>query len=405
MGTHLATELPGTGRRKTGFGTDDRRPGIERDGEVWHLRSYAAVRQVLRDAEGVRQGASTENPLVTRLRPSVIFQDGEAHREQRSAIARFFAPKTVDRDYQVFIDELTTRLLRRLRRDGRADLSDLSMELAVEVSARVVGLTDSRRQGMDRRIDRLLGGEGVFTDSGSGVWVRLRRAASAARSVVRMGHFYLTDVRPAIAARRGAPRADVISHLLGKGYNPLEILVECLTYATAGMVTTREFICVAAWHLLDNPDLRERYLAADQGERRQILHELLRLEPVASTLWRRAHQELSLVHEGVTHRVPAGARMVLDIRTANADPEAVGQEPLTVQPTRALASGVQPQGLSFGDGPHKCPGAFLAIHESDLFLRELLAQPVLLGGEPRLTYNEMLASYEIRGLIVQMSAG
>lgn len=405
----MSTDSPGQARvrarRKTGFGTDGRRPGVEREGEQWHLRSYAAVRQVLRDSERVRQGVSTDNPLLRRLRPSVIFQDGEAHREQRSAIARFFAPRTVERDHEVVIDELTTRLVERLGRDGRADLSELSMELAVEVAARVVGLSDSAREGMDRRIDRLLGGEAVFSESGAGLRARLQRGAVAARAAARMGRFHLLDVRPAIAARRVRPRADVISHLLGKGYNSMEILVECLTYATAGMVTTREFIGVAAWHMLENPGIRAEYLAGDQDERRRILHELLRVEPVASTLWRRAQQDLRIEDGGVTHRIPAGSRMVLDIRTANADPAAVGQDPLTVDPHRFLAAGVQPQALAFGDGPHKCPGSFLAIHESDLFLRKLLAMPIRLTGDPRLTYNEMLASYEIRGLTVEVDTG
>ncbi|MDO5627400.1 MAG: cytochrome P450 [Mobilicoccus sp.] len=403
MGTDTSTQsAPAPGRRKTGFGTDGRRPGIERIDGVWHLRTYAAVRQVLRDAERARQGATTDNVLMRRLRPSVIFQDGEAHREQRTAIARFFAPKTVDRDYQGVIDELTTRLLGRLQASGRADVSDLSMELSVEVAARVVGLTDSRRPGMDRRIDALLSGSGeVFPDGSPGLLDRLRGLRSVAQGLWRTGSFFMIDVRPAIAARRAQPREDVISHLLGKGYNPLEILVECLTYATAGMVTTREFIVVAAWHLLENPELRERYVAADQGDRRRLLHEILRLEPVASTLWRRAEHEVVITDGEREHRIPAGSRMVLDIRTANADPAAVGEEPLVVRPGRGLSSGVKPEGVAFGDGTHKCPGAFLAIHESDVFLHALLALPVRMESEPVLTFNDMIKSYEIRGLVVR----
>lgn len=398
----MTTQTADLGRRKTGFGTDSRRPGIECVDGVWHLRSYDAVRQVLRDAEGVRQGATTDNVLVSRLRPSVIFQDGAAHREQRTAIARFFAPKTVDRDYQAVIDGLCDRLIGRLRAAGGADVSDLSMELAVQVAARVVGLTDSARPGMDRRIDALLSGEEVFTEGGTRLRDRLRRARSVVRGVARMGAFHLIDVRPAIAARRTHPRDDVISHLLGKGYNELEILVECLTYATAGMVTTREFIGVAAWHLLEDPDLLHRYMTSDQSDRRRLLHEILRLEPVASTLWRRAHRELQIAHKSVAYVIPAGARMVLDIRTANADPEAVGREPLRLRPTRGLADGVRPEALAFGDGPHKCPGAFLAIHESDVFLHRLLRQGVRLAGTPRLMFNPMLMSYEVRDLRVTL---
>ena len=48
----------------------------------------------------------------------------------------------------------------------------------------------------------------------------------------------------------------MISQLLQQGFDDLEILTEALTYAAAGMATTREFVTVAAWHLLDEPDLR-----------------------------------------------------------------------------------------------------------------------------------------------------
>lgn len=388
--------------RKTGFGQDHLTPGVEQHDDVWYLRSYAAVRQVLRDAEHVRQGASTDNVLVTRLRPSVIFQDGEPHREQRTAIASFFTPKTVQEKHHAFIDHLTERLIVRLTRAGRADLGALSMELAVEVAARVVGLTDSRRPGMDRRIDELLSESDIATGGPGDLAARVRSLGQQSRGLLRMSNFYRVDVRPAIQARRKKPQQDVISHLISKGYNDLEILVECLTYATAGMVTTREFICVAAWHLLENGELRRDYLSGDRKERHLLLHELLRLEPVASTLWRRTESEVSIEYAGVTHHVPAGARMILDIRTANADPAAVGEEPLAVCPHRPLPRGVQAQALSFGDGAHRCPGAFLAVHESDVFLHRLLALPLRMRGTPVMTFNKMLMSYEIRDFEVEL---
>lgn len=387
--------------RKTDFGAEHQ-PGVELQGDVWHLRSYAAVRQVLRDSERVRQGATTDNVLVTRLRPAVIFQDGDEHREQRTAIARFFTPKTVQDKHHAFIDHLTERLIVRLQRAGRVDLSDLSMELSVEVAARVVGLTDSLQPGMDRRIDELLSGGDMNGEASTGTLARLRSALTQSRGLLRMSSFYRLDVRPAIQARKIKPQEDVISHLLSKGYNDLEILVECLTYATAGMVTTREFIGVAAWHLLEREDLRQQYLAGDRTERHRILHEILRLEPVASTLWRKAATDVTIEHAGSAHHVPAGARMILDIRTANADAAVVGDEPLTLCPHRTLPSGVQPQALSFGDGAHRCPGAFLAIHESDVFLHRLLSLPLHIVGTPELTFNEMLMSYEIRGFIVEV---
>lgn len=220
-----------------------------------------------------------------------------------------------------------------------------------------------------------------------------------------MWWFYLLDVRPAIAARRREPREDVISHLLAKRYRGVEILIECITYGAAGMATTREFICMAAWHLLEAPDLRERYLATDEPGRHRILHEILRLEPVVAHLYRRAVADLEVEHDGVTHRIPAGALIDLDLRAANADPAAVGEDPLRLRPERALGPGVQPAVLSFGDGAHRCPGAFIAIQESDVFLQRLLRLPLEVVDPPQLRWNELIESYELRGFRVAVAGG
>lgn len=62
---------------------------------------------------------------------------------------------------------------------------------------------------------------------------------------------------------------------------------------------------------------------------------------------------------------------------------AAGAEPLRLIPGRVLGAGVRPEAMSLGDGEHRCPGASLAIHESDLFLRQLLSLPLRAAGEPR----------------------
>lgn len=388
--------------RKTDHDEERDAPTVELRGGVWHLRSYAAVRQILRDADGTRQAADAafgaDSVIKTDLRQPVIFQDGAPHRAQRTAIARFFTPNAVDGTYRAIIEGLSDDIIADLRRRGQADLSAVTMELAVEVAAMVVGLTDSARPGMDRRIGALLSLDERQRHSG------LRRVADSVLSKLRAFRFYRLDVLPAIAARRKTPREDVISHLIGKGYKPIEILIECMTYAVAGMVTTREFIGMAAWHLLEDEALRQDYLGADENDRHRILHEILRLEPVAGHLYRRATRDLRIESEGALHRIPAGALLDLHIRAANADHVAVGEAPHQLQPGRDLARGVQPPVLSFGDGAHRCPGAFLAIQETDVFLRRLLRLRPRMLGTPRLRWNEALNTYEVRDFVIAVDA-
>ena len=133
-------------------------------------------------------------------------------------------------------------------------------------------------------------------------------------------------MKPAIRARRRRPSADVIKQLLRRGYNDLEILTESLAYAAAGMATTREFVTVAAWHLLDEPDLRTRYLIAGRVEREAILRQkILRLEPVVGELRRTAKP--MTVHGLGPVTIAPGERIELQLRRTNADPGVVGKNP------------------------------------------------------------------------------
>src|SRR5262249_30040775 len=175
-------------------------------------------------------------------------------------------------------ERLAGELVAELARSKRGDLSRLGMRLAVQVAGEVVGLTASRRPGMDRRLDAFFTGDLVEPS-----W-RPHALLGFLRNQIRLAAVYLLDVRPAIQARRRQPREDVISHLLAQGYRDSEILTECVTYGAAGMVTTREFICVAAWHLLEQPALCARYLAAPEEERQEILQEMLRVGPVGGRL-------------------------------------------------------------------------------------------------------------------------
>ena len=215
--------------------------------------------------------------------------------------------------------------------------------------------------------------------------------------------FYLCDVRPAIRARRRARREDVISHLLDQGYSDREILTECLTYGAAGMATTREFIVMAAWHLFANTELKCRFLAADESTRVALLEEILRLEPVVGALYRRAERELDLAGEGGPIHVRAGALVKVDVRAANTDPAAAGTCPFEIDTDRKVrASRASDSLMSFGDGPHRCPGAAVALQETAIFLDRLLRVPnIRLVRPPTVEWNSLISSYELRGAVIE----
>ncbi len=404
------------GTRKTSRGDDAARPAVELIGGTWHVRSHDAVRQVLRSGDVTQAGFAAESVRRNSrgARPPVLYADGDEHRAQRRAIARYFAPATVDRRYRELMERRADALVADIARPGRTDLPAVTMRYAVDVAAQVVGLTASDPDAMARRLSAFFERTPPATEPTS----RFERLVSLVRGIGMMTPLFAFrrhDVAPAIAARRAQPEQDVISHLLASGYSDEEILIECVTYGAAGMITTREYISMATWHLLGDAATREEYLGGDQATRYRILHEILRLEPVVGHLYRRTTAPLTIDIDidsasdseggegGGQVTIPAGARLDLAIRGGNADEDAVGPDPLRLCPHREVAAGVRAEALSFGDGNHRCPGNAMAIQESDVFLTRLLALPVRLTSTPRLEWDELISGYAVRDLVLEVT--
>jgi cytochrome P450 len=368
---------------------------VDEDG-VWHVDDYASARAVLRSTD-TRQagfGIETMRRAARRMRPPVLFRDGAEHREHRRQTAKYFTPRRVDERYRDLMHRYADEQCARLLRQGRADLSDLSFALAVAVANEVIGITPVRR-GTPRRLERFFAESSVPPG-----WASPARIARLLSMNYAIGTFYFFDVRPAIAARRAERRDDLISHLIDEGCTNAEILGECITFAAAGMITTREFIALAAWYLFSDDELRKAYTTGDESARVAILHEIVRLEPVVSNLARHATADLQLA--GAT--IPAGARVDIGLAAANLDPAAVGPEADAVCPGRALPDGVGGPGLSFGDGPHRCPGAHIALQETEIFLTKLFALPDLrLVGTPEVRIRPQIKSYELVGTVVAVN--
>lgn len=381
-------------------------PAVEQVGERWVVRSHAVARDVIRSESSVTQAgfgadefaAATSRPRqagAAGMRSPILYLEGDEHRQQRKASARFFTPRATE-TYRDMMDALAEELVDPLS-DGRPrDVAALSLPMAVTVAARVVGLTDSLLPGMAGRIEGFFAGD-LLERSRSP-----RALLSRVRSSTALLRFHHLDVMPAIRARRKQPRDDVISHLLEQGYRPMEVLTECVTYAAAGMVTTREFITVAAWHLLDDEDLLARYRAGDRDGRLAVLEEVLRLEPVVGHLYRRTTAPLTLTHDGTAHELPVGTTIDLDLRAINADTVAVGGEPLCLRPGRPMTGrGVAASVMAFGDGNHRCPGAPIAMMESEVFLSRLFRDDLVVAGAPRVGWSDLTEGYDLRGLVVR----
>jgi cytochrome P450 len=377
-------------------------PVARGDDGVWEVHGYEEARTVLRSTSTVQAGLGIEtvSKLPRRIRRPVLYRDGPEHREHRRQTARFFTPRRVDQHYREVMVRVAQAQIDRLRSRGRAPLSDLSFDLAIEVACAVIGLTNSR-PGIKDRLERFFperfGTPGLT--SPHGIYWMLRQNTNWLR-------VYVGDVRPAVRARRRSPRDDLISHLIDDGCSNAEILGECLTFAAAGMVTTREFISAAAWHLFSDTDLLARYREADEPDRLALLGEILRLEPVLGRLSRRTTAPLDLPDaHGGTLTVPAGERIDVRLDHVNVDERTVGALPYRLRPGRPMKDAGAP-GLAFGDGPHKCPGLHIALLETDVFLSRLFALPgVRMANPPTIGFMETIGSYELRHCVLEVDVG
>ena len=393
--------------RNAGASPETSSTPLQRDAQgVWQVHGFEEARTVLRSSATRQAGFNAEQlekiPGVTNK--PILYMEGKAHQQQRKQTARFFTPKTVSSSYRQFMETLADQFVNELKRKKRVDLSQLSLKLAVQVAAQVVGVTNSRLPGMDRRLDAFFQQQ----PSSQEMIPLLRwKPFTRLRQLFHQRHvlaFYWLDVRPAIRARKRQAEEDVISHLISQNYTDAEILTECITYAAAGMVTTREFISIAAWHFLERPELRDRYLTTPEEERLEMLHETLRLEPVVGNLYRRATADIPLESQGKKVVIPEGDMMNIHIYAANVDETVVGEEPLALCPGRPIQGERIPSMImGFGDGHHRCPGSYLAIQETDIFLHRLLALDSLhMERIPMLNWNELTTGYEIRNFMIAL---
>ncbi|GGJ41755.1 cytochrome P450 [Deinococcus roseus] len=362
----------------------------------WHVYGFDEARQVLRSDVTTQAGflAETVRGVKGLSNQPVLFMDGEEHRTYRSEVAKYFSPTTVEK-YRPMMEQFVDAFLKDAVQKKTINLSEISLRIAVRVAGQVVGLTESDPDKMSERL------EAFFQQDPSREapkWIQIVRFL---QNQVKLFRFYNQDVKPAVKARMKTPKEDVISHTLGKGYSSMEVLTECITYGAAGMVTTREFIQVAAWHLLEHPRLKDRYLVASEKERMAILGEILRLEPVVGQLFRRMQGDLELQSDNQIFPLKKGDLVVLHVYGANEDTCTVGEQPREVCPHRDLPRGVQAQVMSFGDGHHRCPGAFLALQETDIFLTRFLKLPVKFKA-PQMTWNELIQGYELRNFQLEI---
>ena len=277
----------------------------------------------------------------------------------------------------------------------RADLRQFTTRMATVVAAAVVGLNPT--DGLIKRLDAMLHTDDTAIKNPFLKWFEPIR-----RNLQRINFLFL-DVRPAIRERRRNPQDDVISFMLSKDKSEIAIFAECIVYGAAGMATTQEFICITLMHAMENPKIREALASEDINVRYEALHEILRLEPVIGKIKRKTVEPVTVTSNGETHTIPANAKIEFHVYDVNADAKSVEEEPERLHPHRDLEKGTYRSLIGFGSGPHRCAGEHLAISETDIFIRKLMALKGLrVIKQPKISRNETVEGYEFSDYIVEV---
>ncbi|MFD6099435.1 cytochrome P450 [Nocardiopsis flavescens] len=360
---------------------------------AWAVTHHAEARALLTDPRLVKDIAHWADyqegripatwPLLSTIPPTptnLLGTDGDEHRRLRLLTAKAFSARRVER-LRPRVEEITAGLLDVLEPRAGEPL-DLKNEFAFKLPMNVIG----ELYGVPDAEHGLLRDLYVkFFSSVTGPEEFLETYATLEK--------YYDDL---LAAKRAAPGDDLTTELLavddnGDSLSDLEVRGTLQVVVAAGHETTVNLLCNAVRALLAHPD---RFASVRKGEVDwdAVVEEVLRFDPPTSNfLFRFATEDVEV--GGAT--VGKGEALMVSYGAISRDRAEHGEEPHpdTFDPARTRG-----RHISFGYGPHVCPGAPLARMEARIALPMLferfpdlrLAVPDReLGNHPSVVVNSL----------------
>ena len=300
----------------------------------------------------------------------VSISHGAVHRARRRVENTQFRAEVLRLYERELFPRVVNELLDALIDTERVDLFPIGELLSVVLAARRAGIDHDARSLEQLRA--LVHHVDVFSQGSA---ILDAKDPDAVRALVRRSYaeFERDFVRPSRErrqalidrARRGElaeqelPQDILTVLLLHRQDAALElddgrIVREVATYLQGGTHTSAQTL-VNALDLLfgraDHPALIAR-IVADRLFAQRVVLETLRLRPTTPKIKRRAEADTEIA--GV--RIPRDALVVLDVVAGNRDPKLFGERTDEFDPDRSVDPNVARWGLSFGAGPHQCPG-------------------------------------------------
>ncbi|MFI1223395.1 MULTISPECIES: cytochrome P450 [unclassified Streptomyces] len=340
---------------------------------AWTVTRHAEARRLLVDPRLVKDinawglwqsGAVTHAwPLIGMIDAgrSMFTVDGAEHRRLRTKTSQALTPRRLEAirpDIEKFTEELLDALDAGRGEDGVVDLKAV---FAQPLPMRVVGLL----MGVDESQHAML------TRQYKAFFSMLTPQDERLALLAELDVFYTDLVREKTAR----PTDDLTSALIlaEEGGEPLteeEVVGNLKAMVAAGHETTIGLVLNAVRALLSHPDQLRMVLAGEVGWD-AVIEETLRWDtPTTHLLMRFATEDMTVGDETIRK----GEGVVISYRAVGRDIEQHGPDADAFDITRSTRS----RHMTFGHGPHICPGAALSRVEAGIAL------PALFGRFPGL---------------------
>lgn len=355
---------------------------------VWAVTHHAEAKQLLTDPRLVKDinvwGAWQRGeippdwPLIGLANPgrSMLTVDGADHRRMRTLVAQALTPRRVEQ-MRERITKLTDGLLDTLEGDVVDLKADFAYPLPMYVIADLMGIAEDKLPRLKELFEKFFSTQ---TPPAEVIATLTELAGIMAETV---------------AAKRAEPGDDLTSALIlasedGDHLTDEEIVSTLQLMVAAGHETTISLIVNAVVNLSAHPVQRALVLAGEADWSSVIEETLRHSTPTSHVLIRFATEDVQVGDKVL----PAGDALIVSYAAIGRDEQAHGPTAGDFDITRTSEN----RHISFGHGPHVCPGAALSRLEAGVALPALyerfpsldLAVPVTeLRNKPVVTQNDL----------------
>jgi len=358
---------------------------------VWAVTHHAEAKQLLTDPRLVKDievwGAWQRGeippdwPLIGLANPgrSMLTVDGADHRRMRTLVAQALTPRRVEQ-MRERITKLTEGLLDDLD-TVKGDVVDLksvfAYPLPMYVVADLMGIDEARLPRLKELFEKFFSTQTPPAE----VIATLTELAGIMADTV--------------AAKRAEPGDDLTSALIlasenGDHLTDAEIVSTLQLMVAAGHETTISLIVNAVVNLSLHPGQRAQVLSGEADWSSVVEETLRHSTPTSHVLIRFASEDVQVGDKVL----PAGDALIVSYAAIGRDEKAHGPSAGDFDITRTSEN----RHISFGHGPHVCPGAALSRLEAAVALPalyerfphlDLAVPPSELRNKPVVTQNDL----------------